>query len=105
MLRKIQLDHSVWQTRNFGKMPTEDSILGIVEEIGELAHHLLKKKQKVRGTPEFHDMKMKDAIGDIIVFLMGFCTGMGWDIEDILIEVWSEVSKRDWIKDPEKGRS
>lgn len=64
-----------WVARNFpavpGEIPGNDSILGCIEEQGELSHGYLKKKQGIRGTPAEHDAKMTDAIGDIVVYLLG----------------------------------
>ncbi len=69
-----------WVLHNF---PTQeltnptDSILGMTEEVGELAHSHLKKKQGIRGTPEGHDANMKDAVGDITVFMFGVMSAYG----------------------------
>lgn len=39
-----------WQKEQFGDLTTaEDMFLGCVEEVGELAHALLKSRQKIRG--------------------------------------------------------
>jgi NTP pyrophosphatase (non-canonical NTP hydrolase) len=64
-----------WVARNFppyeGQIPGNDSILGVMEELGELAHAHLKAKQGIRGTQAEHDAAAKDAIGDITVYLLG----------------------------------
>lgn len=64
-----------WVARNFppytGEIPGNDSIIGCIEELGELAHAHLKKKQGIRGTTEQHDEAAQDAIGDIVVYLLG----------------------------------
>lgn len=64
-----------WVARNFppyeGEIPGNDSILGVMEELGELAHAHLKAKQGIRGTQAEHDAAAKDAIGDITVYLLG----------------------------------
>jgi hypothetical protein len=63
-----------WRTRNF---PMSDdrkechSVLGVIEEVGELAHHHLKEAQGIRGTAEEHQAGARDAIGDIMVYLFG----------------------------------
>lgn len=103
MLKQVQMEHIIWQLKNFGKLPPDNALFGLVEEIGELSHHLLKKKEKVRGTDEEHDIGMKDAIGDIMIFAVSFCSAMGWDVDDVLMETWRNVKKRDWKKYPEKG--
>jgi NTP pyrophosphatase (non-canonical NTP hydrolase) len=102
-LKNIQFWHNVWQRKNFGLVPDVDSLLGIVEEVGELSHGFTKKRQGNRVN-EDHDRDMQDAIGDIVIFLMSFCTSQGWDFEDIVVETWEEVSKRNWVRFPENGR-
>ena len=104
MIRKMQEEHKVWQINNFGLLPPEDSLLGIVEEVGELAHAHTHNKQRVR-TNENHASNMKDAVGDITIFLMSFCTSYGWDYQSIIEGVWKKVSDRDWVKFPGNGRT
>ena len=53
-----------------GETPGRDSILGCIEELGELTHsHLSVARHPwhARG----HDTAAKDAIGDLIVYLLG----------------------------------
>jgi NTP pyrophosphatase (non-canonical NTP hydrolase) len=68
-------ERDVWVNLNFppypGEIPGNDSILGLIEENGELAHAHLKAKQGIRGTPEEHEAAMRDAIGDIVIYLLG----------------------------------
>lgn len=64
-----------WVAKNFppypGEVPGNDSILGCIEELGELAHAHLKAKQGIRGNQREHDAAARDAIGDLIVYLLG----------------------------------
>lgn len=48
---------------------------GVVEEIGELFHCVLKHMQKLKGMgdPELFQKKTKDALGDIMVYLAHWC--------------------------------
>lgn len=83
VLAQLQEARREWVLRNF-----PDSIgdggrhnsLGIAEEFGELCHAILKAEQKIRGTAEEHEAKAKDAIGDLIVFLAGWCDDHGVDL-------------------------
>ncbi len=72
-----------WIAKNFppgpDDIPGNNSILGCIEELGELAHAHLKRKQGIRGTPEEHDAAAKDAIGDITVYLLGVMSAHRWD--------------------------
>lgn len=60
-----------WIEHNFPRQTPTDTILGVIEEYGELTHSYLKMKQEIRGTPEQHTEDMKDAIGDLTVYLLG----------------------------------
>jgi NTP pyrophosphatase (non-canonical NTP hydrolase) len=102
-LDELQVEMFAWQTRNFGEQPAHLSFLGVVEEVGELAHAILKHEQGVRGTPEEHTAEAKDAIGDAMIFLLNFCQTKGWSLEEIVRSTWAEVSRRDWQRFPKNG--
>ncbi len=102
LLKKIQIQHSEWQAKNFGPFNINHMMLGIMEELGELAHHELKDQLGIRIN-EDHIAKQKDAVGDIIIFMLGYCTSKGFDIEKIIKETWAEVRLRDWTKNKETG--
>lgn len=105
-LEQMQIDHEKWALKNFGRAFTAHTqFLGMVEELGELAHAVLKGRQGIRGTPEEHEAAAKDAVGDLLIFLMGYCTARGWSAEKILVDTWSEVSKRDFTRYPKNGVS
>lgn len=104
-LRHIQLNHMEWQDRNFPGHETYHSFLGLIEELGELAHAMLKGNWGIKGTVEEHRAAEMDAIGDIFIFLMGVCNTRGYCIEDIIRKTWHEVKVRDFIKYPKNGYS
>ena len=98
-LSKIQEEVHEWVKINFPG--TVDNpwaqILGMQEELGELSHAELKKKQAIRHTPEECDEMAKDAVGDIMVFTMAYCNAKGWNLQKIIEDTWFEVLKRDWV--------
>lgn len=94
--KKIQKEQAEWVERNFGKQPGAYSLLGMGEELGELFHAYLKMIQGIRGTEEEMKSLMRDAIGDIVIFTMGFCNSMGFDFEFCVEEAWRHVVQRDW---------
>lgn len=123
-LQKLQQEIAEWAGHNFVKRNSKQVLIGSGEELGELAeqalelvvpilhlfrqygricHSQVKMENGVRGTREQHEAKMKDAIGDLTIFLIDFCVLNGWDYQEILEEVWSEVKERDWIEDPLNG--
>jgi len=103
MLRNLQDQVAEWATHNFGNPPSWHSLLGIVEEAGELCHGYLKRAQDIRGTREKHDAEIRDAIGDIVVYLADFCNKENIDFEGVVLDVWSEVKKRDWKENKQTG--
>lgn len=71
-----------WQRNMFperrGQTLVEDLRLGVIEEVGELAHALLKRRQGIRGMGAdqvFADAR-DDAIGDILVYYIQLCTAL-----------------------------
>lgn len=61
-----------WSHRNFGNK--QDPYLGMIEELGELAHCLLKRWQQIRGyeDPKFFLEQFTDALGDIGIYAANF---------------------------------
>lgn len=78
---KLVQERNAWVARNFpteDEIPGRESILGCIEEHGELAHAHLKCKQGIRGTREEHEAAMQDAIGDLMVYLLGVMAAVGY---------------------------
>ena len=102
-LESLQLQHRHWLRENFPNQTSEQALFGVVEEVGELAHAHLKGEQGIRHTPEeILEMKI-DAIGDIVIFLDGYCYSEGLNFPAVVKGVWDKVKKRNWNEDPEKG--
>lgn len=100
MLKEIQAEHKEWVNRNFGEnRPAWHSLLGLVEEVGELAHSYLKREQNIRGTKAEHDAKIKDAVGDIVIYLIDFCNKEGLNLPCVIKDVWDHVKTRDWTSE------
>ena len=99
-LTKLQEEIYVWAKRNFAIEQAKDQFTGMVEELGELAHTILKQKQRIRKID--HDDE-KDAIGDLFIFLCNYCSLRNIEIEKVIDETWKKVKKRDWIKYPFNG--
>ena len=100
-LNEIQIQHKEWQRRNFPIFDDSYLFEGIVEEVGELARARLKGKEDI-GFSDWAE-KEKDALGDILIFIIGYCNWFGYDIESIIKSTWDEVKKRDWQKHPGNG--
>ena len=101
--KQLQEEQRPWVEHNFpGRLPYMP-LLGLQEEVGELAHAHLKAEQGIRGTAAEHHAAKIDAIGDIVVFLADYCSANGIDFQDAVEKTWSQVKQRDWRKDPAKG--
>jgi len=101
-LDRIQREQFEWSRKNFGDHPAWHPLLGLQEEIGELSHAYLKKTQNIR-TDEDHDEAMKDAVADIVIYLVDFCSTIGYRLESELVSTWEKVKQRDWNADPTEG--
>lgn len=92
-IRELQSEIHEWSLANFPEQTPEQSFLGVVEEVGELAHALLKQQQSIRGG-EDHEAQIRDAVGDIVIFLSEFCSRSGFSLERTVLETWGEVKHR-----------
>jgi NTP pyrophosphatase (non-canonical NTP hydrolase) len=102
-LSELQQRVGEWSRRNFDPQDPDDPLLGLTEELGELAHAHLKLKQGIRGTPVEHVLKKQDAVGDIMIYLADYCERNGLDMEVCVEHAWREVKKRDWKNRPTTG--
>jgi len=103
VIAEIQAEQRAWARRNFGPGNSTHSLLGVAEEAGELAHAHLKRAQGIRHDAADYEAKAKDAIGDIIIYLMDYCSTEGWDLEQVVQATWNTVKYRDWKKFPKNG--
>jgi NTP pyrophosphatase (non-canonical NTP hydrolase) len=106
-----QKELSEWQRKNFTKGEIGNCdvcvfhhLAGMCEELGELAHALLKYRQGIRGMTE---VKMKeevaDAFGDVVVYGTQLLSELGIDAQETVEKTIEEVLKRDWKKDKTTG--
>lgn len=95
-------------------------LLRAIGNVGELAHRYLKKTQKIRNngndrtrqeylnkiammSPAYREAMKKDSEGDILIFLLNYCSHQKHDLNKVLNETWESVRKRDWIHYPKNG--
>jgi NTP pyrophosphatase (non-canonical NTP hydrolase) len=96
----LQLQVRKWADSNFPAMEPWEPLVGAMEELGELAHAHLKKKQGIR-TREDHDASKKDAVGDIVVYLANYCGLNGIDFQEAVELAWKTASSRSRIGYPD----
>ncbi len=97
-IRKLQIKLHEWEQRNFPDTTDLSRVAIMVEELGELAHCVLKQHQNIRPESATDEM-LRDALGDIFVTLCTMSFGRGWDLEEIIEEVSGNVLARDWVAD------
>lgn len=95
MIDLKQKELAKWHLRNFGikTKKSEWQFIGLVEEVGELAHAILKRKQSIRNIS--HE-SISDAFADIVIFGIQIMTCENRNVEDVLQRTISEVLQRDW---------
>lgn len=103
MIAEMQDELKEWTDINFPEAVWEDAFMGVTEEVGELAHALLKQKQNIRGDKWELEDAAKDAVADTIIYLFHLCTLRGWDLESILIETIGQITDRNWNDNPLDG--
>jgi NTP pyrophosphatase (non-canonical NTP hydrolase) len=101
-LKELQEESGKWRDHNFPGYTAEEQLIGAMEELGELSHAYLKGKQGIR-TDEDHKEAEFDAIGDIQVYLAGYCTKRGLSFQDAMEYAWAQVKNRDWQKNRKDG--
>jgi NTP pyrophosphatase (non-canonical NTP hydrolase) len=108
-LTRLQKQLFDWQQKNFKKRDTgiEWMALGAAEEVGEVAHVVLKARQKIRRHQAGMDEKalddLADGVADTVVYLMQLCSHAGIDFGKALFSTAEEVMKRDWKKKKTDG--
>jgi NTP pyrophosphatase (non-canonical NTP hydrolase) len=100
-IAEMQAEHSRWLSHNFPHQRNHEPLLGLMEEVGELAHAHLKSAQGIREIDA--ELDKVDAIGDIFIYLMSYCNSNGVDLEKAIAVTWDRVRTRDWQADPKKG--
>jgi hypothetical protein len=71
-IQQVYEEYRPWRAHNFPDATADQQLLGMIEEMGELSHHHLKMMQGIRGTPEFHKKEIFDAIGDMMIYSLGY---------------------------------
>ena len=102
MLDDIQNEIHKWGKRNFPNAEPWEAVIGATEEWGEFCHAFLKAHRGIRGKT---DAEARDALGDVMIFLLHLAAMRGWSLQTIIEDTWKQVQKRDWIANPNTGRS
>lgn len=99
-LRQLESELGEWADENFPGQPAEWCLMGATEELGELNHSELKQLQGIRlDEDDVGEEATKDAVGDVVIYLIDFCNRKGIDFTDSLKMASEEVLDRDWDSD------
>lgn len=108
-LQEIQEEIGKWSNTQFGFNLSHDdtslsygaplgslpSLLGMVEEIGELCHAVIYKHQgRGYSDPIEHRKAKEDALADLLIFACDFAERENISLLGVLNTVWETVSKR-----------
>lgn len=120
MISLKQKELKEWQERNFPtdglmSLSKEELVkiililqvtLGINEEAGEVAHHVLKGTQSIRGGVKgINKKEVANGVGDNLIYGTQLLSLLNMDVEVEVKEVIEEVLARDWVKFPKDGIS
>lgn len=102
-LYDLQQQVAQWTAHNFPNKLPHQPLLGVQEEVGELAHAHLKMEQKIRGSEQEHQTAKIDAVADIVIYLADYCERNGISMGRAVQDTWEKVSLRNWIDNPKDG--
>ena len=106
MIDLRQKELAEWQEKNFGKVCSERLALGMAEEVGELCHYLLKRKQGIReATNSDVKAEIADAFADVVIFGINLMEVEEINAEHVLEKTIDSVLNRDWVKYPNNGKT
>lgn len=98
-LSDLQKEVYQWWLKELADKPggAINNFYGLVEEVGELARTIICANQGRKGydDPAKCHRDRKDAVSDVLIFLMNYCSGEGIDLQEAVNETWDKVvSKR-----------
>lgn len=104
-IREVNKAHAEWVSANFPEATKEDAVLGAIEELGELAHAMLKYKSRIRGFEDeiAYRAAVVDAAVDVYLYLLHLMLLMGEDYETAILRMSAHVHQRDWKAHPKTG--
>jgi NTP pyrophosphatase (non-canonical NTP hydrolase) len=79
-------------------------LAGVTEEVGELAHALLKYKQGIRGYDRPRMLaEAGDAMADAIIYMCGIASSLGLDLQHEVLKAWHHVRDRNITQNSDAG--
>jgi NTP pyrophosphatase (non-canonical NTP hydrolase) len=97
---EIATEIDKWVDYNFPNRTIEQQGLGLGEEAGECLRAILKRVQQIRGTHEEWTTELKRELGDVMIKVFTICSDEGFDVHDVLVDRWKDISTRDLVTNP-----
>jgi NTP pyrophosphatase (non-canonical NTP hydrolase) len=98
-LKQLQQEHNAWKRLQLGAHRIDTSLMGLMEETGELAGAIRKERQGIDDQAKLIQ-KQRSGIADITMCLVDICNVRGWDYEEIVANKWAVVKERDYRAGP-----
>ncbi len=97
-LHQMQREVAKWMASNFPEFfnNSDVALIKLTEELGELAEAHGKQLYGDQEMWEEYQEKKIDAVGDIVIVLISYCTRSGIDFQSAVEKVWTEVGGRDY---------
>src|SRR5688572_26197268 len=89
-LDSLQKRVAKWEAANFPEAAEWEVTLGVCEEVGEIADCVVKMARGIR-VDEYSEERLRDALGDAVVYMMGICSRRGWSLHDVISDTVREV--------------
>src|SRR3990172_3730987 len=102
-LKHLQGEVYAWHCNNFGDAAPFEMLMGLTYEIGKLGKYELQAMQGLVKVEADHNARIRDALGDAVIYIMQYCSSRGWSLADVLELTWAAVSRRDWKRFKETG--
>jgi hypothetical protein len=102
-LNELSIEVGTWADKNFSiHIPA----IGVLEEIGEMTHCILKRFQKIRGydKPDYFKEQFKDAVADCAIYLMHHASieEIEFSSDPTCSEVFQSLDQN--LNDPDEAR-
>lgn len=87
----------------YSALSIEPNLLQLAKYLGQMDHCQLKTEQGIRGDAAEHDERAQNALTQVFFQLNCVCKRCGWDLREVVSDVWATVSKRDFTKNKLTG--
>lgn len=102
LLLEIQAETHPWRVEKIPDLNPRDQLDGTMVEVAEILEAVVKEETYDEGWAD--DEHVKEEIGDVIIYLSGFCALKGFDMTECIHRAQAKNSERDWDEHMRAGR-